>query len=572
MCDPYGDLLSHVLNNGDVADVTVNQRALVDKILARYSSEFTVYRELLQNSDDAESSEVEIEFCSGDSPAPALHSDPNCAHLPPCHSIIYRNNGLPFNDDSWKRVTVIAEGNPDPEKFGFFGVGLLSIFSLCDQPLILSGEKVMAFLWEENQLHTRSCKNSAESRWTIFSMKLRETLPFPHLQNFEKFLSNCLAFTRHLSKISVLYNFTKILELEKKVATSYKTNFCLNQQSHSFLSLFLPSESKDLQSPSGLFSLKDTEMRELHLTSTFFLSPEEPKQKSVDLRMGLTTASVNADRKLISEIERVTKKIPPSQLCIQLLYGGCAAVQDHFSLALKPEGEDTTTLAKTISFLTSIFSSTAKNQIKIPSKESDDLLSTTLPLSGHGKVFIGFSTHQTTGAGYHLSSAFYPTVERENVDFVDPALARWNKELLFACGMVARLIYEEEFIRLSIPGALLDAYQNWRTSELLASHYAADGLLSSDNELFRLRNAVLDSASFLSSTFHHRVTTPSEKVGEYLRSGFFCSSLPSLAVFTTNGVRMASQSKLPYLGLGALCLIPTKLCETHSRCHPFNIL
>jgi hypothetical protein len=90
MCDPYGDLLSHVLNNGDVADVTVNQRALVDKILARYvvlqlifapwfllcrySSEFTVYRELLQNSDDAESSEVEIEFCSGDSPAPALHS------------------------------------------------------------------------------------------------------------------------------------------------------------------------------------------------------------------------------------------------------------------------------------------------------------------------------------------------------------------------------------------------------------------------------------------------------------------------------------------------------------------
>jgi hypothetical protein len=80
----------------------------------------------------------------------------------------------------------------------------------------------MAFLWEENQLHTRSCKNSAgsfffsffckdiiktlESRWTIFSMKLRETLPFPHLQNFEKFLSNCLAFTRHLSKVA--YNFS----------------------------------------------------------------------------------------------------------------------------------------------------------------------------------------------------------------------------------------------------------------------------------------------------------------------------------------------------------------------------
>jgi len=30
--------------------VEVNQRALIDKVLARYSGEFTVFRELLQNS------------------------------------------------------------------------------------------------------------------------------------------------------------------------------------------------------------------------------------------------------------------------------------------------------------------------------------------------------------------------------------------------------------------------------------------------------------------------------------------------------------------------------------------
>ena len=40
----------------------VNQRALINKILARYSGEFTVFRELLQNSDDAESKTVEIRF------------------------------------------------------------------------------------------------------------------------------------------------------------------------------------------------------------------------------------------------------------------------------------------------------------------------------------------------------------------------------------------------------------------------------------------------------------------------------------------------------------------------------
>jgi hypothetical protein len=42
--------------------VEVNQRALIDKVLSRYSGEFTVFRELLQNSDDAQSKAVEIRF------------------------------------------------------------------------------------------------------------------------------------------------------------------------------------------------------------------------------------------------------------------------------------------------------------------------------------------------------------------------------------------------------------------------------------------------------------------------------------------------------------------------------
>lgn len=47
----------------------VNQRALINKILARYSGEFTVFRELLQNSDDAESKTVEIRFETEDGPS-----------------------------------------------------------------------------------------------------------------------------------------------------------------------------------------------------------------------------------------------------------------------------------------------------------------------------------------------------------------------------------------------------------------------------------------------------------------------------------------------------------------------
>ena len=51
---------------GHDESVKVNQRALIDKVLARYSGEFTVFRELLQNSDDAQSKTVEIRFQTQD--------------------------------------------------------------------------------------------------------------------------------------------------------------------------------------------------------------------------------------------------------------------------------------------------------------------------------------------------------------------------------------------------------------------------------------------------------------------------------------------------------------------------
>ena len=40
--------------------VEVDQRALVDKILARYATDFGALRELVQNADDAGATEVEV--------------------------------------------------------------------------------------------------------------------------------------------------------------------------------------------------------------------------------------------------------------------------------------------------------------------------------------------------------------------------------------------------------------------------------------------------------------------------------------------------------------------------------
>ncbi len=55
-------LVSHAVKHGTQGFVEVNQKDLVDKMLARYSSDFVVLRELLQNASDAQASEVGSNF------------------------------------------------------------------------------------------------------------------------------------------------------------------------------------------------------------------------------------------------------------------------------------------------------------------------------------------------------------------------------------------------------------------------------------------------------------------------------------------------------------------------------
>ena len=58
----YSAVRANVDDSGLSSRVEVNQRALIDKILARYASAGAVYRELLQNSNDADATVAEIYF------------------------------------------------------------------------------------------------------------------------------------------------------------------------------------------------------------------------------------------------------------------------------------------------------------------------------------------------------------------------------------------------------------------------------------------------------------------------------------------------------------------------------
>lgn len=73
----------------------------------RYSAEFTVYRELIQNANDAGATEVQIDFKT-------TTNRSNDRQM--IKSITIRNNGRAFTEDDWNRLKKIAEGNPDEQK------------------------------------------------------------------------------------------------------------------------------------------------------------------------------------------------------------------------------------------------------------------------------------------------------------------------------------------------------------------------------------------------------------------------------------------------------------------------
>src|SRR3954469_11354969 len=59
----YNALRNQTLGYGvDEEAVTVDTRALIDKVLARYSGEWTTLRELIQNAADAQAATVKIKW------------------------------------------------------------------------------------------------------------------------------------------------------------------------------------------------------------------------------------------------------------------------------------------------------------------------------------------------------------------------------------------------------------------------------------------------------------------------------------------------------------------------------
>ncbi|PKY40926.1 hypothetical protein RhiirA4_454398 [Rhizophagus irregularis] len=260
-----------ILSNSGEGRVQVNQRDLIDKILARYSCKFVIYRELMQNSDDAESSSVKIIFETNGNKITR---------------ILFKNNGFAFRPEDWDRLVKIAEGNPDEQKIGAFGVGFYSLFAVTENPFVSSGGQGMAFFWRGNQIFTKQgpMDDDDDKGWTTFLMDTREPLEIPNIEELTKFLVNSLGFTDNLKEISMYIDNILITKVSKK-----------------------------MQDPE---SINITSVNIKHLRSDVYKTEEA----SVIFRIAKGSLNIKISKEFSAKMERITKKNPPNNTSIQMIF------------------------------------------------------------------------------------------------------------------------------------------------------------------------------------------------------------------------------------------------------------
>lgn len=531
----FNALRAKTLGSGaDEEAVTVNTRALIDKVLARYSGEWTTLRELIQNAADATATKVTIKFetiPSATVPLPQDASSSNMLkHVLQHHTLkrmVVTNNGTPFNENDWTRLKRIAEGNPDETKIGAFGVGFYSVFADCEEPFVSSGREAMAFYWKTNALFTRRLKltDGEGNNDTNFVLDYRDTTStIPSLISLSQFLASSLTFVG-IEKIELWIDQWNILSLTKKTSPSMEVPIPKDiepKTSEGFMKItkvakemaqidgeWMPIIAYKAQSntsktatrdeaPSlrGFFSRLAGGRQEEHAAPARQkeAEPTDLTQRvhaTIFLNVDTATIRTFTGTKFNEELERATKKPPPKTTKLAVL---TAPFVENDNLA-----------------------STTKH---------GDIFGTVLP-SRAGRIFIGFPTHQTTGLNAHISApSVIPTVERESIDLNAKYVRTWNMEMLRAAGIVCRIAWTAEMDELRV------RIQNQANGSKKIRMEHVQPFLQEGITIFR--------------NFTFRESTPSPKTGELLEDAFWRSGkkaaidvLSSCGVLPTHQVRIA---------------------------------
>ncbi|KAK8856406.1 hypothetical protein PGQ11_012318 [Apiospora arundinis] len=550
----YGRLRAAALNHGeDEEAVTVDTRALIDKVLARYSGEWTTLRELVQNAADAQATTVKVKWETLPSTSVALPSTPDRSellkHVIQHHTLrrlVVSNDGQPFTQTDWGRLKRIAEGNPDETKIGAFGVGFYSVFADCEDPFVSSGSEAMAFYWKGNALFTRKLMLSDEqkSNDTAFVLDYRNTTtPLPNLLSVSQFLATSLTFVS-LQKIEFWIDDYEILSLRK--VTSPSASVALSRDvdptTKDRLMKISQVDRSSAQIDAAYMSAIGWKPQAVaaKTNETYGMSSSEiPSLRSFFSRLtSSTTISTKASKAAKEEKaaqEAIAEDITAISTSTIFLKVTTAAIKTSVTAGFSAELERATKkpppkVAK-LSILTSSYDETAASESTKSSgaiSKATDVFASVLPSKKPGgRIFIGFPTTQTTGAGMHISApSVIPTVEREAIDLNARWVRSWNIEMLRAAGIMTRLAFAHEMEELE------------RKLQRLVG--TPGGKIGSQEVALCMPEAlhILNSFTFGDST-------PSGQVSQIIEEAFWtCYRKPYIEIYSTRGVRLTTQVRI----------------------------
>ncbi|KIJ13793.1 hypothetical protein PAXINDRAFT_170113 [Paxillus involutus ATCC 200175] len=517
--------------SGAPTKVNVNQRALVEKVLARYPEDFTVFRELVQNADDAGAENVEIEFQTKDYVAKASGSkatngtNPDLTNVK-IHKWVVRNDGDKFEQGDWDRLTNIAVGNPDDQKIGAFGVGFFSVFSVTDSPVIISGDRCMKMYYQGDQLMVQPGKCEA-TKWTTIEMEVKdEKLPMPKPFDLSRFLCTAVTFLVKVKKLTITFNgqfLSEITRTRGAVQAIDLSKDLKNKRDNGFMQVqsvqMIPQEVRvtltdgvysagSKRAPANRPVVEQQDPNPVKRPGFFETLRKKPEpHRAATMPRTLTTDSVvnytiysaqitsTPSKDIVRGLEAATKKKPPASFPYEAVHFS----KDEYQRVMQDGSEEGS--------IGSVF----RGIQALCSEEGE----------GHGaRLFVGQRTAQTSGSAIHLSSRFIPTVERGSIDLVNGQVAKWNAELLYVGGLLTRLIYEQ---------AMKDIRSRWPESP----SPTVDGLR--------------EEALYTMGCFTFRQSTPDLKVGELLRDTFFnCSASQSFPILSNIGIRDSKDVREPH--------------------------
>lgn len=298
-----------VINEGMEDRVEVNQRMLIDKMLSRYSSDFVICRELIQNSDDVQATSFTLQITNS-------NESNECDNFV-ISEIRAINNGHVFSDDDWKRVITIAEGNTNINAIGQFGVGFFSVFAYSERPMIQSGKYCLAFVWQNNgkslttfrkelpidqQSSLTSVILPMKDRYILQTklIKSNEIVPILDLIQLKAYFTKVLSFTKYINELIIRINDAVVFHVTKTRKSSPTTPLNLTE---------IKTNAED-EHPLLCFQSSVQTEQTFHIING----------PSMTLNHLDVEATVVIDDELNRHIENVLKKRLPSLIHLEFLY------------------------------------------------------------------------------------------------------------------------------------------------------------------------------------------------------------------------------------------------------------